>query len=47
MGFCVKRHRTKTLKKTIMSRELFYMKNEAINTRPVMSRNTAKKGYSV
>jgi hypothetical protein len=47
MGSCAKRHRTQTLKRTTMSRELSYMKNEAINARPVMSRSTGKKGYSV
>jgi hypothetical protein len=47
MGSCAKRHRTQTLKRTAMSRELSYMKNEAVNTRPAMSRSTAKKGYSV
>jgi hypothetical protein len=47
MGSCAKRHRKQTLKRTAMSRELSYMKNEAVNTRPAMSRSTAKKGYSV
>jgi hypothetical protein len=41
-----KRHRTHTLNRITMSRKLSYMKNEDVNTRPVMNRGTAKKGYS-
>jgi hypothetical protein len=47
MGSWAKRHRTQTLKRIAMSKELSYMKNEAINIRPMMSRNTGKKGYNV